>query len=92
MYRHLLTAINPIGLVDPSARVTSWYRDADHNRSVGGSPQSQHLYGFALDITSDRPELVIAAARSAGLHVVDEMDHIHLQLFPAGFLADLGLF
>lgn len=29
--------------------ITSWYRDPDYNRRVGGSTASRHLYGDAVD-------------------------------------------
>lgn len=38
--------------------INSSYRTFEHNRRVGGSPQSQHLRGFALDFTfSDKNTL-----------------------------------
>lgn len=30
--------------------VTSAYRDKEHNKEVGGAPNSRHLYGEAVDI------------------------------------------
>lgn len=33
--------------------VTSGFRCKDHNKRVGGSPRSQHLYGRAADITGE---------------------------------------
>lgn len=30
--------------------ITSGYRCEEHNRNVGGSPTSSHLYGWAVDI------------------------------------------
>lgn len=36
--------------------VTSGYRCQKHNRAVGGSVNSQHLYGEAADITAGSPE------------------------------------
>jgi hypothetical protein len=38
-------------LGDRPMGVHSWYRCPEHNRSVGGAPDSQHLYGRALDFT-----------------------------------------
>jgi len=34
-------------------RVNSWYRDANSNKSVGGSPTSRHLRGDAVDFIVD---------------------------------------
>lgn len=40
--------------------ITSGYRTVAHNKAVGGSPKSQHLYGMAADIqvTDTPPEFV----------------------------------
>lgn len=72
--------------------VTSWYRDFVHNREVGGAPQSQHLLGLALDLTSRRPEEILGALRPTGLTVIGESTHVHVQALPAGQPALLGLF
>ncbi len=34
-------------------RVTSGFRCKDHNRAVGGSSRSQHLFGRAADVQCD---------------------------------------
>ncbi len=46
--------------------INSAYRTTSHNSSVGGKPQSQHLYGTAADIKIEGvpPEKVAAYARS----------------------------
>jgi hypothetical protein len=69
-------------------RVTSTYRSPEHNRRVGGVPNSYHLRGRAIDIAR-RPgvthAMIAAAFRSAGYHLVeslDEGDHSH---FAFGF-------
>jgi len=71
---------------------TSWWRDDFQNRSVGGDPESQHLFGFAVDLVAARPEEVAHLADRLGLIPVIEMDHVHIQILPAGTLARLGFF
>ena len=73
--------------------LTSWFRTPAVNRIEGGSPESQHLFGLAWDITAPQElygELVVMA-RGLGLIAVEERDHVHLQLFPAGALARAGV-
>lgn len=43
-------------------RVTSGYRTPAHNRAVGGSAKSQHLFGRAADIRVDGVSVADAAA------------------------------
>jgi len=71
---------------------TSWWRDDFQNRAVGGAPDSQHLFGFAVDLISSRPEEVAELADLLGMFAVIEMDHVHIQILPAGELARLGFF
>lgn len=65
--------------------VTSWWRTRARNDHVGGLPNSRHLDGIGADIEldpgQDRAD-VIATARALGLQVVDEGDHIHVELDP----------
>ena len=63
--------------------VTSGFRTVEHNRRVGGVPNSFHLLGRALDVQR-RPgvthQMVDAALRRAGyvpLESIDEVDHSH---------------
>ena len=65
-------------------RVTSMRRSREHNRSVGGVPNSYHLTGQAVDIAR-RPGVshrqIVAAFRNAGyslIEALDEGDHTHL--------------
>ena len=44
-----------------SVVITSGYRTVSHNKKVGGSPKSQHLYGTAADIqVKDTPPEFVA--------------------------------
>lgn len=70
---------------------TSWYRDPASNAAVGGSPNSQHLYGLAFDldygVPDHRESPVVAAAsqsfRRRGFVPVAERSHLHVQTYPA---------
>lgn len=68
------------------ARVTSYVRSVDHNREVGGDPHSQHLLGIAADLAPSSYRLVQIAQSMGFGYVLDEGDHVHVQLFPAGSL------
>lgn len=69
--------------IDWPWQATSWWRDVEHNARVGGHAYSQHLLGLAAD-SAPSSEGFRRAARAAGLIVVAEGDHDHVQLFPAG--------
>jgi len=84
-YRLFIGKVNSV-LSEAGGSPTSWYRDAARNRSVGGSPTSQHLLGFAVDVVTSNPQRLIAAARAEGMVAIDEGDHIHIQAFRAGQL------
>lgn len=73
----------PLG-IDLDVAITSFQRTVSHNAEVGGHDQSQHLLATAWDIAG--PDMHVYAARAAanGLTVIDEGDHIHVQLFRAG--------
>jgi len=75
--------------VEADATPSSWWRSVAENAGVGGHPYSQHLLATAADFVAARGwtnEELAAAARRAGLIAIDEGDHVHLQLFPAGTL------
>lgn len=72
------------------ASYSSYVRTAAHNAEVGGAPTSQHLIGTAIDLVPGRGSsnrTIAAQARAMGFgYVLDEGDHVHVQLFPAGVI------
>ena len=79
-----------------SLLLTSWFRSPQRNRAVGGSPESQHLFGLAVDLVgpTETLKMVQTAANRVGLIAVDEIatkGHLHIQLFPKGFLRSRGV-
>ena len=72
--------------------VTSTRRSVQHNRRVGGVPNSYHLSGRAIDIARRRGvthSQIAQAYRQAGMQLIeslDEGDHSHFA-FGAGRLA-----
>ena len=63
--------------------VTSTFRTIEHNRAVGGVPNSFHLLGRAMDVAR-RPGVthaqIAAALKAAGFALIeslDEGDHSH---------------
>lgn len=73
--------------------VTSWWRGPGHNRSVGGSTESQHLFALGVDIAGDRRRLQAVAERAPlfDLVAVLEPGHLHIQRYPAGALRRAGV-
>jgi len=72
-------------------QATSWFRSVADNAGVGGDRFSQHLGGVALDLVADNPRRSAEALRGAGLLVVEEFDHLHVQTFPAGVMQEFGV-
>lgn len=67
--------------------ITSAYRTSSHNKKVGGSSQSQHLYGMAADIVVQgvRPELVAAYAEqllpgTGGIGIYRKSGFVHIDV------------
>lgn len=66
------------------ARVTSGYRSYEHNKEVGGQPNSYHLTGNARDVAKTKGMTlgkVVSALKEQGYDVVeklDEGDHFHV--------------
>lgn len=83
--------INSAGRGVNGLTCTSWYRTPFENQAVGGHKFSQHQVGWAIDVTGpvDQQQLFGKRARLAGLNVVHESDHTHIQLVGAGVLESL---
>lgn len=79
--RRVALEVNHLLTLYPSLQVTSGRRGIAHNRAVGGSPTSHHLYGRAVDLVGAGRDLARARnhARDTGaVEVLDEGDHTHL--------------
>lgn len=94
-WQRFFTGVNDAAYATRGGRLwlNSWYRDEDHNRKVGGSPESQHLFGTAIDVGGDEPALQDFARNifAQGLVAVSYRNHVHVQLWPAGTARQLGL-
>lgn len=69
---------------DKPIRITSFYRNNQHNIKVGGVPNSYHMLGAAVDVTtSDIPALLHQLSDFSGLvkyiHYPDK-NFVHIQL------------
>jgi hypothetical protein len=64
--------------------ITSWWRTPLRNAAVGGTANSKHLRGLAVDVVWDGPlpDLGELRARclSFGVRVLREATHDHLEL------------
>lgn len=89
-YRWLLPRFSLILQLFPDAQPTSWYRTEARNFEVGGAPRSQHLLGWAVDFSVRRGEArqMVSVGTALGLVAIDEGDHVHFQMFPAGVIPD----
>jgi len=88
VYFHFTSHLNN-ALQGHRGSITSWWRDRRNNEIHGGQEFSQHLVGLALDLDVQDTNRLIADLRREGLFVLDEGDHVHVQLFPAGVVAPL---
>ncbi|WP_205214941.1 MULTISPECIES: D-Ala-D-Ala carboxypeptidase family metallohydrolase [Sphingomonas] len=73
-----------VALARGMGRITSTLRSPEHNRAVGGVPNSYHLSGRAIDIVRApgiTHQALAASFRHAGFQLVealDEGDHSHV--------------
>lgn len=70
---------------DAPIRVTSGYRTVQHNADVGGVPNSEHTRGRAADLVpliGPMDDLDDACRSVPELLVINEGDHIHVELRP----------
>jgi hypothetical protein len=66
----------------PGLTITSAQRSPEHNRDVGGVPNSYHLTGQARDIlppNAQQAPMVRQWAATNGMEVIPEGDHWHLE-------------
>lgn len=66
----------------PGLTITSAQRSPEHNREVGGVPNSYHLTGQARDIlppNAQQAPMVRQWAAANGMEVLNEGDHWHLE-------------
>jgi len=82
--RTFFTKLFAVRAIPPGTRITSWWRSVQSNQAAGGNPRSQHLVGLAFDLASPDPVSLVNALRDVGLVAVHEVDHVHVQAFPAG--------
>jgi len=63
--------------------VTSWWRTPEHNKEVGGMPNSKHLTGHAIDVTwvgdAPDPDMLRKASVEHRVRIVREGTHDHFQ-------------
>jgi len=82
--RLLLLLQNLRDSLDHPIRILSGFRTVAHNRSVGGSPNSQHLHGKAADIQIENltpQEVFIHACKSGfdGVGLYDTFVHVDVR-------------
>lgn len=75
-------------LLDKPLHITSAYRSASHNKSVGSKPTSQHRKAKAFDVRMENhdPAQFEAAAREVGFTgfgFYEQSDFIHIDTGPA---------
>lgn len=73
--------------IDKPIVPTNWCRCEDHNKAVGGSPNSQHLQGNAVNIPclsdTDRGIILEAAVRNGIKGIGIGKTFLHLDVRPS---------
>jgi len=74
---------------------TSGWRSEEHNAEVGGSPQSKHRVGMAIDFISSDYGLEQANETARGLgfwtEIHGEPSHLHIQGLPPGSIEEISI-
>lgn len=60
--------------------VSSWYRTPWRNYEVGGKNNSQHMIGWAFDVTPSNPGVQAKLESMNFGTVINEGDHIHVSI------------
>jgi len=73
--------------------LNSWFRTPEANRMAGGDAESQHLFALAADLSAPPQILpdVVEVAKANHLIAVQSKGFVHVQMFPAGALARVGV-
>lgn len=78
---HRLQVVRDI--IGKPIKITSGYRTISHNQSVGGAPNSYHLYGMAADIVVDglsaRELQKLLKNWSGGMGCYDTFTHLDIR-------------
>lgn len=63
---------------DPNAVCSSGFRCPTYNRTIGGTGNSLHQYGCAIDVTSYFKGFQ-ALKKNPLVRIIDEGDHFHIE-------------
>jgi hypothetical protein len=67
-------------LAVPGLRITSWWRDPWNNERVGGVLNSRHQLGLAFDVVPATASTKRALQNIGFKKILDEGDHIHVEI------------